>query len=204
MKKEDHRLPRGKITERILRVLLNEPEGTLSKYELEKKACASHSWVHEFLGIMESENYIVGTKVKDYSALITYWVKLRKKPTKKKNFQVRDALNMLKNVNLEYALTTYQAENLVNNYLFPSRTDIYIYEKDMDKWKNIILERGLLGGGNFRLLMDVDKHVFYKSFKKEYLKIVSIPQLIVDLYLEGGNASEAADMLKEKLVNLHV
>jgi len=185
MKKEDKRLPRGKITERILRVLLNEPEGTLSKYELAKKANASRSWVHEFLENIESENYVVDTKVKNYDALITYWIKLRKKPIKKKNFQVRDALDLLKNVNLDYALTTYQAENLVNNYLFPSRIDVYIHEKDLNIWKNRLIERGLLGGGNFRLLMDVDHHIFYKSFKKENLRIVSIPQLIVDLYELG-------------------
>jgi hypothetical protein len=41
--------------------------------------------------------------------------------------------------------------------------------------------------------------VFYNSFKRKDLDIVSIPQLIVDLFEEGGVCTEAAEKLLEKV-----
>ena len=43
-----------------------------------------------------------------------------------------------------------------------------------------------------------DNHVFYNSFVKNGLMIVSVPQLIVDLLVEGVVAVEAAEKLLEK------
>ncbi len=48
-----------------------------------------------------------------------------------------------------------------------------------------------------RLLID-DEHIFYANIKKEGLRIVSIPQLILDLLREEGAAIEAAHKLMEK------
>ena len=48
-----------------------------------------------------------------------------------------------------------------------------------------------------RLLIE-DEHAFYSNIKKEGLRIVSIPQLILDLLREEGVAIEAAHMLMEK------
>ena len=55
-----------------------------------------------------------------------------------------------------------------------------------------------MGKGNLRLLMD-DEHVFYGSFEQKGLKVVSLPQLIVDLFDEGGVCVEAAEMLLKKV-----
>lgn len=201
-KNEGNIVPRGKISERILRVLLNDPNGVLTIYGIAKKAEASYSWTYDFLQKLQGMHLVENTRVKDYNALFKLWFEIRKKP-KKRDYQIRDALSLLKDTNMKYALTTYQAENLVNKYLFPSRIDLYIYKKDWDKWQKFLLDKGLVGGGNFRLLID-DDHIFYKSFNKDKFNIVSIPQLIVDLYIEGGVASEAADMLLEKMVNINV
>jgi len=195
-------LPRGKITERIVRVLLNDPNGVLTIYGIAKKAKASYSWTYDFLQKLQVMHLVENTKVKDYNALFELWVEIRKKP-KKRDYQIRDALSLLKETNMKFALTTYQAENFVNKYLFPSRIDLYVYNKDFNKWQNFLLDKGLVGGGNFRLLID-DDHVFYKSFKTDNFNVVSIPQLIVDLYIEGGVASEAADILLRKMVSINV
>ena len=40
-----------------------------------------------------------------------------------------------------------------------------------------------------------DEHVFYNSFEKDGLKIVSIPQLIIDLMNEGEVCVEATELL---------
>jgi len=195
-------IQRGKKKERILRVLLNEPEGKLSKYRISKEANCSFPWTHEYLKRLENFGFINGTKVLNYLELVKTWFNVRKKPLNKE-YLIKKPLALLGNINLKYALTTYQAENLVQNSLFPSRTDVYVKKVDINAWHKLLSENGLTGKGNFRLLID-DEHVFYGSFKKDNKNLVSIPQLIVDLYLEGGVCVEAAEKLLEKLVNFYV
>jgi len=56
-----------------------------------------------------------------------------------------------------------------------------------------------VGGGNFRTLYG-SNHVFFKSSSVQGYTVVSTPQLIVDLLVEGGPCVEAAEMLIEKYV----
>jgi hypothetical protein len=178
-------------------VLLNEPEGTLTKYRLAKKAECSFPWLHEFLGKLEKPRLVKDTQVTDYSGLIKHWLSIKTKP-EKQDYMHKDPINLIKKAQLPYALTTYQAENLVQHYLFPSRTDLYIKIEDKQKWHDLIITEGLVGKGNMRLLT-THPHVFYNSFNRQDLEIVSIPQLIVDLFEEGGVCTEAAERLLEKV-----
>lgn len=188
---------RGTLRERIIRVILNEPVGTLSKYRVAKEARCSYPWVHEFLGKLEAMGLVNKTRVVDYAGLVGYWQKVKTKPDKKE-YMYKDFLDLLKRTRLQYALTTYQAESLVQHYLFPSRIDLYIEKKDVEQWHELITIDGLVGKGNVRLLL-ADDHVFYGSFERHGLKIVSLPQLIVDLFEEGGVCVEAAEKLLEKV-----
>jgi hypothetical protein len=124
---------RGVLRERVIRVLLNEPEGTLTKYRVAKEAKCSFPWVHEFLGKPEALKLVKATKVTDYAGLIKYWLEIQTKPTKRE-YMHKNPLDLIKKAGLPYALTTYQAENLAQHYLFPSRTDIYIKSEDAQKW----------------------------------------------------------------------
>ena len=103
----------------------------------------------------------------------------------------------MEKTSLKYALTTYQAETLTQNYLFPSRIDLFVREEDVEKWHTLFTKNGLTGKGNVKIIIE-DEHVFYKSKQKKGFKVVSIPQLIVDLLKEGGVAEEAAIMLMRK------
>lgn len=188
---------RGRVRERILRVLLNEPDGTLTMYKVAKKAKCSFSWIHEFLGKLEAMGLVDRTEVRDYAGLIDYWLEVKLKPDRKE-YMYRTPLDLLKRTELQYALTTYKAENIVQHYLFPSRIDLYIRKKDEDQWHELIAGEGLVGKGNLRLLL-ADDHVFYGSFKRAGLKVVSLPQLIVDLFDEGGVCVEAAQKLLERV-----
>ena len=114
----------------------------------------------------------------------------------------KDPLSLLNKAKIPYALTTYQAENLVQRYLFPSRTDFYIERKDTEEWHKLLTAEGLVGKGNVRILI-ADSHVFYGSFKRQNLTVACIPQLIVDLFKEGGVCTEAAEKLLQK-VEQHV
>jgi|SRR5665648_307310 len=181
------------LRERIIRVLLVESDGSLSKYALAKKAQTSFPWTHEFLGKLELLKLVEGTKVTNYVGLIEYWLKVKSSP-EKKEYMHNDPISLLTKANLPYALTTYQAENLVQRYLFPSRTDLYIEKQDFEEWHKLLTAQGLVGKGNIRLLI-TDSHVFYGSFKRQSLSVVCIPQLIVDLFKEGGVCIEAAEKL---------
>ncbi len=189
---------RGKVRDRILRVLANNPSGDMSKYKIARKADATYPWVREFFLKLEEMEIVKGTRVLDYSALLHYWQSVYVKH-KTREYMVKEPMKILKDSKLPYALTTYQAENLIQSYLFPSRIDVYIKEDDWKQWHDTISKKGLVGKGNLRLLF-AEEHVFYKSFEKDGLKIVSTPQLIVDLMIEGGVCIEAAELLIQKVM----
>jgi len=188
---------RGTLRERIIRTLLIEPNGTLTKYKLAKMADASFPWTHEFLNKLQAQQLVKGTQVTNYAGLINYWLQIKTKP-EKRDYMHKNPINLIQKTNLAYALTTYQAENLVQHYLFPSRIDLYIKKEDAEKWHQEITAEGLVGKGNLRLLIS-DEHVFYGAFKRQELMVVSIPQLIVDLLQEGGVCTEAAEKLIQKV-----
>jgi len=189
---------RGKVRDRILRFLTNNPDGDMSKYEIARQTCATYPWVRKFLLNLEEMRLVKGTRVLDYPALLRYWQSVNIK-SKYRDYMVKEPLKLLKNSELPYALTTYQAENLIQNYLFPSRIDVYIKEDDWKQWHDMISKKGLVGKGNMRLIL-ADEHVFYKVFEKNSLKIVSTPQLIIDLMIEGGVCVEAAELLIKKVM----
>ena len=139
---------------------------------------------------------ILNTKVIDYGGLITHWKNIHTQPVRH-DFLIQSPDEFLKKINLDYALTTYLGENLVQKYLFPTRYDVYIKKDDLSYWKERLSNEGLVGKGNFRLLVD-DDHVFYNASLINELHVVSVPQLILDLLVEGGVCVEAAEMLIAK------
>jgi hypothetical protein len=113
-----------------------------------------------------------------------------------------DILRILKDTSLVYGLTTYMAESMVNRYLFPSRIELYIQGADFDSWHALLVKEGaLVGGGNTRLRW-YDDQVLYNSFSLDGYRLVSVPQLIVDLLREVGSAVEAANMMIQKYTDL--
>lgn len=187
---------KGKKRERILRILLIRPNGTLSQYRIAKEADCSQPWAHSFLRKLELKKLVKGTKVIDVEGLFSYWIEINPRPSFRE-YNVQNPLEVLSTTNLNYALTTYYAETLTQNYLFPSRVDIYVQEHELQAWHKLLIANGLVGKGNFRLLID-DSHVFYGNIKKKGYSLVSTPQLIFDLLREQGVAVEAAHMLIER------
>ena len=188
---------RGDKRERILRVLLNSKE-PLSKNELSKRAECTRQWVILFIKELKKKKLVKRTKIIDRHKLLNHWLSISKKPKKYRVYMVKEPLNLLKKTKLDYAITTYQAENLVQHYLFPSRTDLYVKEEDLDKWHTLMTKNGLYGKGNVRVIV-TDEHVMFGRKKISGLFIVSTPQLIIDLIKEGGPCREAADMLMKRL-----
>ena len=188
---------RGLKRERILRVLLTEPK-PLSKNKLSKRAQCTRQWVILFLRELEKKKLVKETKVVNPAGLIKHWLTIHKKPKKYQEYMIKEPLRFIKKTKLDYALTTYQAENLVQHHLFPSRIDMYIKETDVQAWHSLFLQEGLYGKGNVRIIV-TEEHTFYGRRKLNSLCVVSLSQLIIDLFTEGGPAAEAAEMLISRL-----
>jgi hypothetical protein len=184
---------KGKKRERILRVLLTHPDGSLYQFLIAKEAGCSQPWTHSFLKRLEKEHLIKKDKILDVPGLFQYWLEINQYPPYRE-YNIQNPLDLLKKTTLKYALTTYYAESFVQKYLFPSRVEIYIDETQALAWHELLMKNGLVGKGNFRVLLE-DHHVFYQNVQKEGINTVSIPQLIVDLLREKGVAEEAGNML---------
>jgi len=184
---------KGKKRERILRVLLTHSDGSLYQFLVSKEVGCSQPWAHSFLKRLEKKNLIKENQILDIPGLFNYWLEINEYPPYRE-YNIQNPLDLLKKTSLKYALTTYYAESLIQNYLFPSRVEIYIDEKEAIAWHKLLIENGLAGKGNFRLFLE-DNHIFYHNITKEGINIVSIPQLILDLLREKGVAEEAGKML---------
>jgi hypothetical protein len=184
---------RGFKKERLHRVLLNHADGDLTRYALAQAADVSTSWCYDYLDQLESERLIEDTTVQNLETLYERWLESRIEPNSVR-VSLQQPLQKIRTANLEYALTTDEAEQLHQGFLFASTTAIYVREADIEAWLHLVAETGLVGGGNTELRA-TDEHVFYNAMTVDDATTVSIPQLIVDLLDEGGPAVEAANRL---------
>ena len=182
---------------RIIRILLNTPDGSLTKYKIAKQADCSGPWVIEFLRKLEKNKLVKGTKLLNSDKIIDYYLETMPK-LKYYDFYVNNPIELLKKSKLKYAITTYTAENYFTRQLFPTRYDTYIDENDIPKWKRLIMKEGLIGKGNFRLLATYDEKIFDESSEIKGTKIVSMPLLLIDLKREGGVCMESYFLLTKK------
>lgn len=184
---------RGFKKGRIIRVLLNHPGDDLTKYRLAQLSEASEPWTRQYTEKLEEQGLVEGTEVVAPVALYQLWLDQRIEP-KQLDVSLQQPMNLIAESDLQYGLTTYQAENLHQGSLFTSTTDFYIVPAEINNWLAIVEEKGLLGGGNTRLRV-LDDHVFYNQQVVDGFSTVSIPQLILDLLAEGGPCEEAAEKL---------
>jgi len=187
---------RGFKKERLHRVLLNHGAGELSRYAVANEADVSTSWAYDYLAQLEDDGLIEDTTVIDPAALYDRWLETRIKPNSVR-VSLQQPLDMIREVGLDYALTTDEAEQVHQGFLFASTTALYVREEDIDDWLDVIEQNGFVGGGNTELRA-TDEHVFYNTQTVDEVTTVSIPQLIVDLRDEDGPAVEAANRLMDR------
>jgi hypothetical protein len=186
---------RGYKKERLHRVLLNHPDGELTRYEISQRATVSKGWAYDYFDRIESKGFVQDSTVSNPEGLYHHWRETRIDPNAVRvSFQ--QPRSQIREAGLEYALTTYEAEQVHQGLLFSSSTDLYVREADIQRWLEIIEENGLIGGGNTEFRA-TDDHVFYNAHPFDDVRTVSIPQLIVDLLDEDGPAVEAANRLIE-------
>ncbi len=187
---------------RIIRALLDRPDGSLTRYRLAKRAGCTASWAVQLIQQLEEEGLLKGTRVKKFDELVGLHIRISAKQSYRE-YYVKDPLAFLQKSTLPYALTTYAAENLVSGHLFPTRHDMYIRRKDFEKWKERIIKDGLLGKGNLRLCFPEDERVIEEGTTVRGIRVVSLAQLLIDLKREGGVCAEAYEMLRDEHVRRH-
>ncbi|PGF14563.1 hypothetical protein CP556_20905 [Natrinema sp. CBA1119] len=190
---------RGFKKERLHRVLLNHPTDDLSTYEVAKRADVSQSWGYDYIDQLEAAGLVDDTRVVDPTGLYEHWRETRIHPNEL-SVSLQQPRDRIQETECEYALTTYEAENIHQGFLFVSETALYVDPDDIEHWLEFIEERGLIGGGNTEFRV-TDEHVFYNAQTIDGVRTVSIPQLIVDLLDEDGPAVEAAHRLIEMYHN---
>lgn len=193
-------MPRNNIkTRRMILELLHNPDGSLTKYRIAKETKTNISWVIHFLKKLEQKKLVKNTKIINFYKLIDYYLTLE---SKKRFFEfyLPQPSEYLKKVKWDYALTTYSAENLISHHLFPSRTDAYVREENIEAWKRELFKKGLTGKGNLRLIVAHDNYIFKFVQKIKNLKVVTIPLLMIDLKREGGVCMQAYEYLVKKHV----
>ena len=196
----NNKLPRGTKNDRIYRILLCNPEGTLTKYRIARLSGAQQIQVSLLLHRLEEDHLVKGTRVTDYNGLMRRWSSIRIR-YRSQSYMLPRILKVLRKSDMEYALTTYQAESIVNGYLFPSRIEFYVCPDDLNDWHKMLVKEGaLVGGGNVKL-RSYDKDVLHNNFAVKGYRIVTIPQLIADLLREGSSAVEAAEMMIGKYMD---
>lgn len=199
-------MARTKIN-RLLVLLLDPEYKPVSKYELAKKAGCSQSWPIKLVKKLEKRSLVKNLKVVNAKGLFELFHRLRPKKKVSRSYSVYSIegtdklIELFKKSSKEYAFTTYIAENILQKYLFSHRTEAYIKKEDLGEWHKQLTAIGTYGGGNVRIIVSSNDELFNKKIiGKNGPYLVNMPQLISDLYAEGGPAGEAADMLLEKLV----
>jgi len=184
---------RGFNKERIIRVLLNHTGDDLTKYRVAQLSEASEPWTRQYTEKLEEQGLVKGTEVVAPVELYQTWLDQRIEPNQLE-VSLQQPMDLIAETDLQYALTTYQAENLNQGFLFTSTTDFYIAPEEINEWLAVVEEKGLLGGGNTRIRV-LDDYVFYNQQAVDGFSTVSIPQLILDLLAEEGPCEEAAEKL---------
>ena len=184
---------RGFGKERILRVLLSHDGAEITKYRVAQLAEVTEAWCREYTERLEADGLIEDTEIVDARGLYREWQKERIEPNQL-TVSFQNPMDLLEATELAYALTTYQAENLHQGFLFPSTTDFYVLPAEIDDWLTVVERKGMLGGGNTRIRVH-DEHVLRDTECVEGFRTVAMAQLIVDLLDEGGPCEAAAEKL---------
>ncbi len=199
----------GRARERILRRLLEPPASSAwTAYSIARAAHCSHQYAHDYLLRLQAAGILRGTRATNYRMLFAYWLAIAEKSRAVDFFIGRPDGFFSPKTARQFALTTYAGEALRYGYLNIARVDLYILERDEEFWRTRAMDRGAVrGAGNLRLLIsdpDVVRTAKLEEKAVQFLDAptalptVGDPQLVLDLYREGGPAAEAAERIVDR------
>ena len=115
--------------ERIFRILLSLPFVERSIYRISKESDTDYHWTYNTLKELEKLGVVEGQKLIEPISLFKIWAD-RPITTLFREYHIQEPKKFIHEVELDYAITTYYAENQLGSYLIPRIMDIYIHEKD--------------------------------------------------------------------------
>jgi hypothetical protein len=186
---------------RIIKRLLERPDGSWTKYALAKQGGASQPFGVKVIRQLEEKGLVEGTRVIDMEGLARYGSGIAPGPITVVEFYIPEPVEFIRKNDGEYAITTYFAENMVTHHLFPSRCDVYVTRKTFADMGAKVLNEALIGGGNTRLIVPVDEGIVDEAQVIRGVRVVSLGQLMLDLVREGGVCMEAFEMVVKRNVS---
>ncbi len=200
--------------ERVLRVLLNNPNNIWKMQSLANEAAVSLGMSSKIKKRLE-ENEMVktepnGFRLSEWNELLTEWGNnYSYKKNQIHNFYTKtEAAKMELELNyyckenkLQFALTSFSGASRVAPYTRIKRVFAYV-ERDLDKLIDILDLQPVPSGSNVTLFIPYDDGVFYNYKLYDGLKVVSPIQLYLDLKSYGGRGEDAAQFLFEKVIKI--
>ncbi len=200
----------NKTTQDIIRVLLNEKDKKLKLRDLASKAKVSLGMAVKVVNALESCSYLEkkrGIKVINYEKLLKSWsytvsIKENKKieflTAERPQYVIKKISELLRKET--YAFTLFSATEIFSPYVAPNKVHIYILKDKEKEISEIFIKEGIMPAeeGNIVCYLVDEKH-FYGSQEIRGVKIISLPQLYVDLVSYGGRGEEASEQLLKLL-----
>lgn len=193
---------------RIVRWLLIDPRQSWSVAEMALRAGVTEGFVSRTFTTLARDAYVErarrATRPRDPDGLLDAWAASKPQPER-----VREAVSLLggpeavlrripeARPSADYALTAEAAADRVSPYARYNRVELYVNDLAAP-WDQLLELTTVPRGGNVVLRMSTDRGVFDGAFESGGLRLVSGPQLYVDLVRVGGAGEEAAAMLRQR------
>ncbi len=198
--------------ERVLRVLLNNPNMTWKTEKLVKEANVSQGMVSKVKQRLDMMEWISvgrsGFQLLNWTDLLDEWQK-QYRYSRNKVYNLyslkspetieQDIADYCRENNIPYALTMFSGASRVAPYTRFKRTYAYI-DTDIEFLKDALEMKTAPSGPNVTLLLPYDQGVFYGLKEYDGLPVVSPIQLYLDLINNKGRGEEAAQFLLEKVI----
>lgn len=195
-----------KTTQDIIRVLLNEKDKKLKLRELADKAKVSLGMAVRIVGALESCRQVEkkgGIRVISREKLLRAWsytvsIEENKRieflAPERPQYLIKKISDLLRKE--RYAFTLFSATEIVFPYVAPDKVHLYIREDRKEEISRLLGREGIMPAekGNIICYLVDEKH-FYGSEEVRGVKIISLPQLYVDLVSYGGRGEEAAEQV---------
>ena len=196
----------SKTTQDTIRVLLSEKGKKLRIRELAEKARVSVGMAFKIIGALEACGHLEkkqGIQVINYEKLLKSWsytvsIKENKKieflAAERPQYLIKKIGDLLRKE--MYSFTLFSATELVAPYVAPNEVHLYILKSKEKEVSDIFAKNGMMRAeqGNIICYL-VDESHFYGSREIRGIKIISLPQLYVDLLSYGGRGEEAAEQV---------
>jgi len=199
----------NKTTQDIIRVLLNEKNKKLKLRDLASRAKVSLGMTVRIVNALESCRYLEkkrGIKAVNWENLLKSWaytVSIKENSrieflgAERPQYLIKKISQLLRKE--VYAFTLFSATEIISPYVAPNKVHLYILKGSEKKISDILTREEIMPAeeGNIVCYLVDEKH-FYGSYEARNTKIISLPQLYVDLISYGGRGEEAA----EQIINL--